>query len=68
MGPQQVSAFDRFLVRAVSRQPQGSHDVFFRRLSSSATKSKLWFGIAGAMATIPGTPRRAAVHGLLSLA
>ncbi|WP_090822095.1 bifunctional phosphatase PAP2/diacylglycerol kinase family protein [Arthrobacter sp. yr096] len=66
-GPKRVARLDHFLVRAVSRQPQGDHDVFFRRLSAAATKGKLWFGIAGIMAAFPGKPRRAAVHGLLAL-
>ncbi|MFK0007609.1 bifunctional phosphatase PAP2/diacylglycerol kinase family protein [Paenarthrobacter sp. NPDC090520] len=66
-GPKHVARFDHFLVRAVSRQPQGEHDDFFRRLSAAATKGKLWFGIAGLMATVPGKPRRAALHGLLAL-
>ncbi|WP_369745580.1 bifunctional phosphatase PAP2/diacylglycerol kinase family protein [Paenarthrobacter sp. AMU7] len=65
--PKRVAGFDHFLVRAVSRQPQGDHDVFFRRLSSAATKGKLWFGIAGIMSAFPGTPRRAALHGVLAL-
>ena len=66
-GPKRVARFDHFLVRAVSRQPQGDHDMFFRELSAAATKGKLWFGIAGIMATFPGKPRRAALHGLLAL-
>ncbi len=65
--PRRVAGFDHFLVRAVSRQPQGDHDVFFRRLSSAATKGKLWFGIAGIMSAFPGKPRRAALHGVLAL-
>ncbi|MET3904086.1 phosphatase PAP2 family protein [Paenarthrobacter sp. 4246] len=65
--PRRVARFDHFLVRAVSRQPQGDHDVFFRRLSSAATKGKLWFGIAGIMSAFPGKPRRAALHGVLAL-
>ncbi|MEV7607537.1 phosphatase PAP2 family protein [Paenarthrobacter sp. NPDC089322] len=67
LGPKHVSRLDQFLVRAISRQPQGNHDDFFRRLSAAATKGKLWFGIAGMMATVPGKPRRAALHGLLAL-
>jgi len=66
-GPKRVARLDRFLVGAVSRQPQGDHDVFFRRLSAAATKGKLWFGIAGVMAAFPGKPRRAALHGVLAL-
>ncbi len=65
--PRRVAGFDHFLVRAVSRQPQGDHDVFFRRLSSAATKGKLWFGIAGILSAFPGKPRRAALHGVLAL-
>ncbi|AMB42277.1 phosphatase PAP2 family protein [Arthrobacter sp. TES] len=67
IGPHNVTKFDHFLVRAVSRQRQGNHDDFFRYLSAAATKGKLWFGIAGVMATVPGRPRRAALHGLLAL-
>lgn len=67
IGPHNVTKFDHFLVRAVSRQRQGNHDDFFRYLSAAATKGKLWFGIAGIMATVPGRPRRAALHGLLAL-
>lgn len=66
-GPKHVARFDHFLVRAVSRQPHGEHDDLFRRLSAAATKGKLWFGIAGIMASVPGKPRRAALHGLLAL-
>jgi len=66
-GPKRVARFDHFLVRAVSRQPQGDHDVFFRRLSAAATKGKLWFGIAGVLAAFPGKPRRAALHGVMAL-
>lgn len=66
-GPGRVAAFDRFLVRAVSRQPSGPQDMFFSDLSAAATKGKLWLVIAGGFALIPGKPRRAAVHGLLAL-
>ncbi|WP_347109031.1 phosphatase PAP2 family protein [Paenarthrobacter sp. S56] len=66
-GPKHVERFDHFLLRAVSRQPQGDYDDFFRRLSAAATKGKLWFGVAGVLAAVPGKPRRAALHGLLAL-
>ncbi|WP_083292425.1 bifunctional phosphatase PAP2/diacylglycerol kinase family protein [Arthrobacter sp. SW1] len=66
-GPGRVADFDRALLRRISRWPHGNHDAFFRNLSASATKGKLWFAVAGAMATVPGKPRRAAVHGLLAL-
>ncbi|MGL3804494.1 bifunctional phosphatase PAP2/diacylglycerol kinase family protein [Paeniglutamicibacter sp. R2-26] len=66
-GPGRVAAFDRFLVRAVSRQPSGPQDVFFSTLSAAATKGKLWFALAGGFAMVHGKPRRAALHGLLAL-
>lgn len=66
-GPGRVAAFDRFLLRAVSRQPSGPQDTFFSALSASATNGKLWFAVAGGFALVPGTSRRAAVHGLLAL-
>ncbi|MFJ6416624.1 bifunctional phosphatase PAP2/diacylglycerol kinase family protein [Paeniglutamicibacter sp. NPDC091659] len=66
-GPGRLATFDRFLVRAVSRQPSGPQDMFFSDLSAAATKGKLWFAIAGGFALVPGNPRRAAVHGLLAL-
>ena len=64
--PGRLSKFDRKLVRAVSNLPGGGHDEFFRRLSAAANKGKLWFGVAGAMALVPGKTRRAAVHGLIA--
>src|SRR6478735_7777012 len=64
--PGRLSKFDRKLVRAVSNLPGGGHDDFFRRLSAAANKGKLWFGVAGAMALVPGKTRRAAVHGLIA--
>ncbi|MBO1268217.1 bifunctional phosphatase PAP2/diacylglycerol kinase family protein [Arthrobacter cavernae] len=66
-GPGRVATFDRFLVRAVSRQAQGQHDDFFSALSAAATKGKLWFAIAGGLTAVPGRPRRAALRGLLAL-
>lgn len=66
-GPGRVATIDRTLLRAVARQPAGPQDRAFSALSAAATKGKLWFGVAGAMALVPGTPRRAAVHGLLAL-
>ncbi|WP_245953499.1 bifunctional phosphatase PAP2/diacylglycerol kinase family protein [Arthrobacter silvisoli] len=66
-GPGRIADFDRAVLRRISRWPHGNHDAFFRKLSASATKGKLWFAVAGALATVPGKPRRAAVHGLLAL-
>lgn len=60
--------FDRQIVRAVSKIPAGPIDDVMRGLSSSATKGKLWFGLAAGAALIPGKPRRAALSGVLALA
>ncbi len=67
-GHQWISRTDMYLVRHVSKLPGGKHDVFFRRLSASANHGKLWIGVAAILATIPGRPRRAALHGLLAQA
>lgn len=61
-----VAGMDRALLRAISAFPGGHHDTFFRRLSASANKGKLWIGVAAAAALVPGRMRRAAVHGLLA--
>ncbi|WP_394940438.1 phosphatase PAP2 family protein [Psychromicrobium sp. YIM B11713] len=58
---------DRRIVRAVSTIPAGPLDGVMRGLSASATKGKLWFGLAGVGALIPGRPRRAALSGVLAL-
>lgn len=54
-------------MRAVGRLPHGNHDHFFRTLSASATKGKLWFAVAAVLGAVPGRERRAAVHGILAL-
>jgi diacylglycerol kinase family enzyme/membrane-associated phospholipid phosphatase len=63
-----ISRADKYLVRHVSGLPGGRYDEFFRRLSAAANHGKLWMGIAAAVATIPGKPRRAALHGLIAQA
>lgn len=64
--PGRLGKFDRTLVRAVSDLPGGRHDDVFRRLSAAANKGVLWFGIAGALALVPGKTRRSALHGILA--
>lgn len=64
--PGRLEKFDRRLVRAVSALPGGGHDDFFRGLSAAANNGKLWFGIAGVLALMPGKTRRAALHGVLA--
>ena len=66
MGRGTIARLDRKIVRAVSRFPGGNHDDFFRNLSAAANKGKLWFAVAAAMAIFKGTPRRAALHGLIA--
>ncbi|TLM82543.1 bifunctional phosphatase PAP2/diacylglycerol kinase family protein [Pseudarthrobacter sp. NamE5] len=63
-----IGRADRYLVRHVSDLPGGNHDAFFRRLSASANRGKLWMAAAAAMAAFPGRPRRAALHGLIAQA
>lgn len=62
-----VSRWDRRFVASVGRVRHGPWDAGFKHLSDAATHGKLWFGVAAAMAVVPGRPRRAAVHGLLAL-
>lgn len=59
--------FDRAMVRRISKLPSGPLDTAMRDLSAVATKGKLWLGIAGVAALIPGRPRRAALRGVLAL-
>lgn len=63
-----VSRADRALVGVLAGVPHGKHDDVFRRLSNAANHGKLWLGVAGALALIPGRPRHAALHGLLAQA
>ncbi|KRE83394.1 bifunctional phosphatase PAP2/diacylglycerol kinase family protein [Arthrobacter sp. Soil764] len=61
-----ISRLDRYFLKHVSNLPGGNHDLFFRRLSASANKGKLWMGAAAVLALFPGRTRRAALHGLLA--
>ncbi|VXB00459.1 Undecaprenyl-diphosphatase [Arthrobacter sp. 9AX] len=67
-GHRWISRTDKYLVRHVSRLPGGNYDAFFRRLSAAANHGKLWMAAAAVIATVPGRPRRAAVHGLIAQA
>ncbi|MET3810489.1 phosphatase PAP2 family protein [Arthrobacter sp. UYEF3] len=64
--PGRLEELDRKLVHSVAQLPGGSHDDFFRRLSSAANQGKLWICIAAVMALFPGDTRRAALHGVLA--
>lgn len=60
---------DARLYAAVAGAQTPTLDAFFRRLSTTADKSALWFGVAGALALVGGrTGRRAAVNGVASVA
>ncbi|MFB9819507.1 bifunctional phosphatase PAP2/diacylglycerol kinase family protein [Arthrobacter ramosus] len=66
-GSGRMARLDRAAVRAVSRWPEGQHDLILKNLSEAATKGKLWFAVAVVCAAFPGKPRNAAIHGLLAL-
>ncbi|MGW4245836.1 phosphatase PAP2 family protein [Nocardia sp. NPDC004722] len=63
-----VGRFDRAVTRVVAGLPPSSADRGLLRLTTSADHSALWMVCAAAMASRPGTPRRAAVRGVISVA
>jgi undecaprenyl-diphosphatase len=64
----ELGAMDRAVTRAVAETPSPRLDGAFRRLSNAADHSKLWLGIAGAMALVGrARGRRAAWDGVLSI-
>ena len=64
----ELGAIDRAVYQAVADTPSPELDGAFRRLSSAADYSRLWLGIAAAMAWLGGSHgRRAAVEGLLAI-
>ncbi|WP_427015731.1 bifunctional phosphatase PAP2/diacylglycerol kinase family protein [Pseudarthrobacter sp. P1] len=62
-----IARLDRRLMAKVSALPPGPADAAMRHLTNAATKGKLWLAAAAVMSTVPGTPRRAAAHGLMAL-
>jgi membrane-associated phospholipid phosphatase len=65
----ELTAVDEALYAAVASTDTPRLDAFFRRLSRTADKSVLWFGVAGVLAVVGGpTGRRAAVNGVASVA
>jgi undecaprenyl-diphosphatase len=63
-----MSRLDRALYVAVAESETPTLDDALRRLSLAADKSKLWFGVAAALALLGGpTGRRAAVRGVASI-
>jgi undecaprenyl-diphosphatase len=64
----ELGAIDRAVYQAVAETPSPALDGAFRRLSTAANKSRLWLGIAAAMALLGGRRgRRAACEGLLAI-
>jgi membrane-associated phospholipid phosphatase len=65
----ELGQLDRAVYRAVAETPTPTLDPALRRLSTLADGSRLWLGIAVAMAAVGGRPgRRAAGAGLVALA
>lgn len=64
-----LGRLDLAVYRAIASTPTPTLDEPLRRLSDVATRSKLWLGIAGAMALVGGkTGRRAALNGIAAVA
>ena len=64
----ELGAVDRAVYQAVARTPTPTLDVPVRRLSNAANKSRLWFGIAAAVAVLGrDRGRRAALEGVIAI-
>ncbi|MFI8823376.1 phosphatase PAP2 family protein [Streptomyces sp. NPDC053431] len=63
-----MRAVDGALYAAVAATPTPTLDRGFRRLSHTADHSKISFGVAAALALVPGRPRMAAVVGVGAIA
>jgi membrane-associated phospholipid phosphatase len=64
----QLDDLDRAIYNAIAATPMPDVDASVRRLSWLADKSRLWLGIAAALATFGGAGgRRAAARGLLTV-
>jgi membrane-associated phospholipid phosphatase len=67
-GLRELHAVDVAVYEAVARTPTPTLDGPIRRLSSSANKSRLWLGIAAAIALTGGRRgRRAALQGVIAI-
>jgi undecaprenyl-diphosphatase len=64
----QLGAIDRAVYVAVASVPAPALDEAMRRLSRSADRSRLWLGIAGALALTGRAGRRSASRGILAIA
>jgi undecaprenyl-diphosphatase len=63
----EVEATDLAVYRAIAATPTPTLDAALKRLSRAADHSVLWLSIAGALAVVPGAPRRAALLGVASI-
>lgn len=63
----QLGAIDRAVYDAVASVPAPALDQAMRRLSRSADRSRIWFGIAAALALTGPSGRRAASRGILAI-
>lgn len=63
----QLGAIDRAVYAAVANVPAPALDQAMRRLSRSADHSRLWLGIAAALALTGPSGRRAATRGVLAI-
>ncbi len=63
----QLGAVDRAVYQAIASVPTPALDRAARRLSNSANNSRLWLGIAAALALTGPSGRRAAVRGVLAI-
>jgi len=64
----ELGAVDRAVYEAVARTPTPALDEPVRRLSDAANGSRLWLGIAAAIALVGGAPgRRAALEGVVTI-
>ena len=64
----ELGAVDRAVYRAVADTPTPQLDAPIRRLSNAANYSRVWFGIAAAIAVVGGARgRRAALEGVAAI-
>jgi membrane-associated phospholipid phosphatase len=64
----ELGAVDRATYRAIAQTPTPSLDDPIRRLSNAANNSRLWLGIAAALAVLGGRRgRRAALEGVVAI-
>jgi membrane-associated phospholipid phosphatase len=63
----EIDSLDRAVYRAIAQTATPTLDHDLRSLSRAADHSVLWLSIAGALALVPGRPRRAALLGAASI-